>query len=54
MNKYLVQITCVKTFEIEAETADDAEHTAYKRFDAAAFGNYNTDEITLLGETNED
>ena len=45
MNKYVVQITCTRVFEIEAETQGHAESKAYEMFEYAGSGNWNTDYI---------
>lgn len=49
MKNYHVQITCTRSFEIEAKDAEDAERLAYDLFDRAPDGNYQTDFVTDLG-----
>lgn len=54
MKKYTVQITCTRVFEIEAETADDAERRGYELFEHAGSGNWNTDLVEEQDHANTD
>lgn len=54
MKTFEIQITCVKQFTIDAPDADEAERIAYLRFDAAPFGNFDTDYILEVGDDSKD
>lgn len=54
MKTFDIQVTCVKQFTIHAESAEDAEAIAYSRFDAAPFGNFETNYILEIDDDSQD